>query len=52
MVMQVADIWSKSNLQPSTTEPSGSGTVSAAAATTSKALLEATKKLRIGQQQV
>lgn len=50
--MQVADIWSNSKLQPSTTEASSSGTVSAAAATTSKALLEAQKKLRISQQQV
>lgn len=52
MVMQVADIWSTSNVQPNTTEASGSGTVSAAAATTSKALLEAQQKLHISQQQV
>lgn len=52
MALQVADTWSKSDLQPSTSEACGSGNVSAAAATTSKALLEAQQKLRISQLQV
>ena len=48
---QVAGTWSTSDLVPGTTEATG-GNVSAAAATTNKALIEAQRKLRISQQQV
>ena len=48
---QVAETWSTSDMALGTTEATGSD-VSAAAATSNKALLQAQKQLRISQQQV